>query len=614
MATRLSKTRNRYEKGEKPTLEWEARDRSPSECKRDKFDTNIINKLKNNKASILLLVSSLLCLAIVYITIDRNDASTSTAEAITTPKEADEWLKLPNDPTYEWLTFEFALFIGIFIILPLLVLLVETVRPQNGTLHRCITGSFLLSLVMNHAPAFISKLCAILLVTLCGLITTTRTHAVPTMKNISSELNLNRAANGWRPPSPDRDPNNIIHGEDDDENVTIVPASRNRIDPKYRATLAVLVLAIVMVIENFFIFVVSYANGASHAPPYPAPLQDNGQLIMQYVFETYYHLPYQTVQDIRDLINIQWALVCAFGVALLLLDLGFGIPQSKSIWSVSCQALLTLSCVRFIRTVSFALTVIPSQTEDCFYNRFGLGFDPDSNVTIPVPEFPSADWWMEGFTPRVDGGCNDLIISGHATITSVLGCVTTSFMNGGGGGNKPRSSSWGWGWGILAIWLLLSVDFAIEVYQGYHYSVDMFLGMMLTRLIFGSFSEFGVEEEYVVVEKLNRTSSQTTSFSPLLQCGSKDIKIQQQQQQQQQPLHNVLSSSHWLSQITKIEAMKYCIPSAIAFWIAAFSTWNVNIFILLYAGACVVAFRKQQENYAKHLALCLMYIALISFL
>jgi len=413
------------------------------------------------------------------------------------------------------------------------------------------------------------------------------------------------------PPIVNKKNDDVNSDDDDDHDVILVPASRNRIDPKYRAVLAVLVLAIVMVIENFFIWVVSYANADSHAPPYPSALQDNGRLIMQHVLQTYYHLSDQIIQDLRDTINIQWALVCSTGMALLLLDLGFGIPQSKSIWSVATQSLLTLSCVRFIRTVSFALTVIPSQREDCFYNRFELGYFAKDNMTIPVPEFPSSDWWMEGFTPRVDGGCNDLIISGHATITSVLGCVTTSFMNGGGGGN-PRRSSGRWRWGVLAIWLLLSVDYSIEVYQGYHYSVDMFLGMVLTRLIFGSFSEFGVEEEYVVVEKLNsRMTSLEMQTSSLLSSSSKEIKIEKQQQQK---LHDKLSSSHWLSQITKIEAMKYCIPSAIAFWIAAFSTWNVNIFILLYAGACVAAFRKQQENYAKHLALCLMYISLISFL
>merc|ERR1711957_978124 len=76
---------------------------------------------------------------------------------------------------------------------------------------------------------------------------------------------------------------------------------------------------------------------------------------------------------------------------------------------------------------------------------------------------------MVGFLPSSRGGCNDLILSGHAIVTSTLGCAFTSTAS-----NASFS---------IAAWTLIALDYSIEAYQGMHYSVDMWLGCIVTCLL-----------------------------------------------------------------------------------------------------------------------------------
>ena len=168
--------------------------------------------------------------------------------------------------------------------------------------------------------------------------------------------------------------------------------------------------------------------------------------------------------------NIQWATVVSGGTTLLLSDLGLATTddgKKKSIFTVGTQGAMTLALVRLIRTVSFSLTVVPSQRPDCFPGRFGYGSESNSRTRrgLVVPVMGSREWFQEGFVPRGQGGCNDLIVSGHATVVSLLGCLTTSVMMGsrssscGSRGKAARGKRkwgyWGWGdgqWGRTAIW------------------------------------------------------------------------------------------------------------------------------------------------------------------
>merc|ERR1711935_1286006 len=126
-------------------------------------------------------------------------------------------------------------------------------------------------------------------------------------------------------------------------------------------------------------------------------------------------------------------------------------------WSMVMRGALTLAAARSIRTMSFLLTVVPSQNKMCYFSHF------------PSPPEDWYSWLKVGLIPQVDGGCNDLIISGHATVTSTLACVVTSVVG------KPLFTA--------AIWMFLTMDYFVEIYEGFHYSVDMFLGAMVVNFL-----------------------------------------------------------------------------------------------------------------------------------
>jgi hypothetical protein len=133
-------------------------------------------------------------------------------------------------------------------------------------------------------------------------------------------------------------------------------------------------------------------------------------------------------------------------------------------YGLARRAVLTLASARVLRTVSFLLTVLPSQVKSCYAQRF------------PPPP-PPADWpgWVRvGLLPASHGGCNDLIVSGHATVVATLACACTSVSE------DPSFR--------LAVWCLVVMDFCVEVYEGFHYSVDMWLGLVLVCLLWRAMS------------------------------------------------------------------------------------------------------------------------------
>ena len=230
---------------------------------------------------------------------------------------------------------------------------------------------------------------------------------------------------------------------------------------KVRAVLSAFSVIAVLMAENFMIWVVSATYVPSHTMPYPQPLQDNGKIVLGKIND-FAQLSNKEMQALRDSFNPQWALISAALVGILgACDLKLGRAGNRNMWLLSMRALLTFSCARVVRTISFLLTVLPSQTPDCYKARF----------PYPVPQ-NWGDWILTGMKPAVGGGCNDLIVSGHAIVTSVVTCVCTSVAD-----NTTFS---------LAAWSLLAFDCVVEVYQGFHYSVDMWMGVVLTCLIFNS--------------------------------------------------------------------------------------------------------------------------------
>lgn len=200
---------------------------------------------------------------------------------------------------------------------------------------------------------------------------------------------------------------------------------------------AVLV-TLTLLTENFFIWVVSATFEKGWNPrTAPDPLHDNGQRILASLLTDTLELSRREVISLRRIWNVQYGLVASLGTGLILVDF----HPTRQLWSLGSRALLTLSTARFLRTVSFLLTVLPSQNKYCFGQHY-----PN-----PPPDNWS-DWFLVGLQPNSHGGCNDLIVSGHATITSTIACVTLSLAE------DPLFS--------FALWWLLAMDYSVEIYEG----------------------------------------------------------------------------------------------------------------------------------------------------
>jgi hypothetical protein len=209
---------------------------------------------------------------------------------------------------------------------------------------------------------------------------------------------------------------------------------------------AAILMTSVLLVENFFIWVVSATYKESQdISTLPTPLQDNGQIILSHFFTSVLEMTKRNVVTLRNQINVEWILVSGLGLSLVALEMD-GSRMRRSLWSVAKRALLTMAIARGIRTFSFLITVLPSQRQNCYFSHFP---SPPPEDWIP--------WLMVGFTPQANGGCNDLIISGHATVTSTLACLVTSVVG------KPMFTT--------AVWMLVAMDYMVEIFEGYHYSV-----------------------------------------------------------------------------------------------------------------------------------------------
>jgi DNA mismatch repair protein MutS2 len=118
-----------------------------------------------------------------------------------------------------------------------------------------------------------------------------------------------------------------------------------------------------------------------------------------------------------------------------------------------------VACVagaRAIRTVAFLLTVLPNPRPGCFARRFP-----------PVPDNVS-DFLRIGFAKmRSGGGCNDLVLSGHAVIYTAVCCAYSEYY--------PGAAS-------KLLWLALLRSSIRGPLTAQHYSVDMFLAAAVTAL------------------------------------------------------------------------------------------------------------------------------------
>ena len=128
---------------------------------------------------------------------------------------------------------------------------------------------------------------------------------------------------------------------------------------------------------------------------------------MRSFFKSILGLKRRQVATLRNMMNVEWILVSCLALSIVSLEMD-GYRMKRNLWSIALRALLTVAIARVIRTISFLITVLPSQYPACYFHRF------------PTPPEDWSSWLLVGLTPRVNGGCNDLIISGHATITTIV--------------------------------------------------------------------------------------------------------------------------------------------------------------------------------------------------
>lgn len=315
-----------------------------------------------------------------------------------------------------------------------------------------------------------------------------------------------------------------------------------------RAVRAALLLVLVLLTDNFFVWVVAATYYPSHAG-LPQPLQDNGRLVQQYWFESLLKLKRRDVQQLRATVNIEWALVAGLGAAFVVCELNWIKKSKRTLYSLATHAIYTLAAARFIRVVSFLMTVLPSQMPDCYRHHF--------------PNPPPQDWysWIQvGLLPNASGGCNDLIVSGHATVTSVLACISASV-----------AGHWAFS---LAIWSMLAMDFMIEVYEGFHYSVDMWMGALFTVMLW-------------------------RILAPIEDAMAPPDGVQKRE-------------FYALSDTSAHDVVMHAVPSIGAYLVLAILPQSIaNYCVILYFVAALVQIARHGINhYVQHLLFCMLYIAL----
>jgi len=307
---------------------------------------------------------------------------------------------------------------------------------------------------------------------------------------------------------------------------------------------AIVALVVVMLCENFMIWVVSATypdgyNGDDEA------LQDNGHYLVQLMFAG---LSKQQVVSLRRLWNVQWSLVAALAATFGQTQL-----QGGDLYALATRAVTTLAAARFIRTASFLWTVLPSPVPNCYRRHFPL----------PPPPLFSAAWFWTGLQPAAHGGCNDLIVSGHATVTSTLACVVTSRM--------PV-------WLAGAVWMLLIMDYSVEIYEGFHYSVDMWMGLVLVTLLWRVFGKETV-------------ATGATPAAPSIQWVAPSVT----------------------------EAIPHIVPAVLAYLqLVMLPKWMSNPMILVLISVAVGFFIRGRSkrpgnsdlHLAQHTAYCVLYLAL----
>ncbi|KAL3155537.1 hypothetical protein ABBQ38_011089 [Trebouxia sp. C0009 RCD-2024] len=207
-------------------------------------------------------------------------------------------------------------------------------------------------------------------------------------------------------------------------------------------------LLVELTIDNAFTWAVAASDVNKYV--WTSPLQDNVEIWLNDLKAVY---PWTEILWASEWINIKHKLVSL--IALAFSVLWDQVPYSGFAMMTRVAACIGIS--RTIRTIAFMLTVLPSPRPGCYDRRFP-----------PVP-----DSWTEylkiGFGDmRGNGGCNDLIISGHCIIYVTAPLVFQTYYPG---------------WTAAFLWLAVIRTCFRAPMTKQHYAVDMFLAVVVTSLV-----------------------------------------------------------------------------------------------------------------------------------
>jgi PAP2 superfamily C-terminal len=351
---------------------------------------------------------------------------------------------------------------------------------------------------------------------------------------------------------------------------------------------ATVLLVSILLWDNFMVWIISAAYKESHdlqTAPYPLP--DNGQWIIQKV--VFGSLSKPQVISLRRLANVQWGLVACLGGVFVHIDLF----HQFHLFEMNTRAVTTLAMARFCRVVSYSLTLLPNPHQrDCYQRRY----------PSPAPPPYTWEWIQVGIIPAKYGGCNDLIVSGHATVITTLAMVAMTV------GNHPLFT--------VAVVMLLLLDYSIEIYEGFHYSVDMWLGGMLVFLFWNYFGYMDNSKQREREARMNKADASVDDVSGGGGVGTTTSSQQREEPQQgktQELQPDKLPLAVWL---------QYACPVILAYLqLVVFPLVLANYVIILYLTTVIASYQVMKKladkdtsalifHWIQHVLHCLIYIAL----
>lgn len=215
---------------------------------------------------------------------------------------------------------------------------------------------------------------------------------------------------------------------------------------------AVVFILAVVVVENF----ATWATSASDQRKYfYTPLQDNAEIALLWLFKRYPAARRTLIDGWGVDTHFMLHAFVALAVSVLW-DLS---PHSG--FGMGARFMDTIAWTHLLRTFAFMTTVLPNPKLHCYRRNF--------------PQVPDnwADFVRIGFSAKRGSGCNDLVISGHGVVYTAVALALHEFFPAPLSLCGPRTLGW-----IALVKLCIQ-----ETLDKTHYSVDMFLAVVLTYLV-----------------------------------------------------------------------------------------------------------------------------------